>query len=348
MTDPEASMPALTRREFLAVAAGGASWCASDVLAADSSPAAAGSASAAAGPGPSGSEPAVTFSFGTYGMRDLDTAEALALIADTGYDGVELCVRPEWDAAPERLSTDRRRDVRGRLRQSGLKLTALMEHVQPSEDDTQSAAVLERLNRASALGHDLSPGAPPLIQTTLGGGRWDDVKTLYVDRLARWADLGRRAETVIAIKPHRGGALSQPAEAVWLIEQLDRTPWLRMVYDYSHYAFRDLPLEATVRTALPYTAHVAIKDAVRAGERVEFTLPGASGTFDYSELFRLLKAGGYAGDVCCEVSGMVWDRPEYDPRAAARTCYANIAPAFEAAELRRARRTSPQLRREPQ
>ena len=41
-----------------------------------------------------------------------------------------------------------------------------------------------------------------------------------------------------------------------------------MVYDYSHYAYRDMPLEETVRTALPYTAHVVVKDAVREGDRV--------------------------------------------------------------------------------
>ena len=131
--------------------------------------------------------------------------------------------------------------------------------------------------------------------------------------------------------------MSRPEQAVWLIKQLHDTPWLRMVYDYSHYAFRDMPLEATVNTALPHTAHVAVKDAVRMGDRVGFVLPGEGSTFDYARLFRLLRAGGYRGDICCEVSGMVWDRADYDPVAAAKTCYSNLAPTFEAAGLRRQR-----------
>lgn len=283
---------------------------------------------------------AVTFSFGTYGMKSLPTEDALRLVASIGYDGVELAVRPEWSAAPENMSAERRRLLRDLLAETGLKLTALMEHLQPSTNDAAHQAALDRLRAAAELGRDLSYDAPPLIQTTLGGGRWEDVRSLYVDRLAEWARVGRENRTVIAIKPHRGGAMSRPEEAIWLIEQLDSTPWLRIVYDYSHYAHRDMPLEQTVKTALPYTAHIAIKDAVRQGERVTFALPGESGAFDYRPLFRLLAEGGYRGDICCEVSGAIWSKDGYDPAAVARRCYRNIAPLFAESGLRRVSRGS--------
>lgn len=279
---------------------------------------------------------AVTFSFGTYGTKSLATEDALRLIASIGYDGVELAVRPEWSAAPENMPPERRRSIRDLLAETGLKLTALMEHLQPAENAAAHQATLDRLRQAADLGLDLSPESPPPIQTTLGGGRWEDVRSLYVERLADWARIGRENRTVIAIKPHRGGAMSRPEEAIWLIEQLENTPWLRMVYDYSHYAYRDMPLEQTVRTALPYTAHIAIKDAVRQGERVTFALPGESGAFDYRQLFRLLAEGGYQGDICCEVSGVLWSQGGYDPAIAAKACYRNIAPLFAEAGLRRA------------
>ena len=112
-----------------------------------------------------------------------------------------------------------------------------------------------------------------------------------------------------------------------------------MVYDYSHYAFRQMPLEETVKTSLPYTAHVVFKDAVQRGTRVEFLPPGESGTFAYDRLLRLFYDGGYRGDVCCEVSSMVSSKPGYDPVATARACYGRIARAFEAAGVpRRTRR----------
>ena len=303
----------------------------------------------AAGAGPmhaADSPAAVTFSFGTYGTKGMPTEDAVRLIASVGYDGVELAVRPEWGAAPENMSPDRRRALRGLLDHTGLKLTALMEHLQPAGKAAAHQATLDRLTQAAQLGHDLSPGGPPLIQTTLGGGRWHEVKNLYRDRLGDWARIGREHKTVIAIKPHRGGAMSRPEEAIWLIEQFDDAPWLRMVYDYSHYAYRDMPLEQTVRTALPHTAHIAVKDAVQTGDRVSFALPGASGTFDYVELFRLLKEYRYRGDICCEVSGMVSARPDYDPADAARECYANMAPALQQAGLARCGRI-PKPPREP-
>ena len=62
---------------------------------------------------------------------------------------------------------------------------------------------------------------------------------------------------------------------------------------------------------------------------MEFLLPGESGTFDYANLLRLFHEGGYRGDVCCEVSSMVSSKPGYDPSAAAKTCYRNMARAFE-------------------
>jgi len=289
-------------------------------------------------PNPTASRAGVSFSFGTYGMKSLKTETAVRIIAETGFDGVELAVRPEWDAAPGRLAPPRRRALRELLDGLGLRLPALMEHLPPSADDNRHAADLDRLRRDADLGRDLSPAAPPLIQTVLGGGHWEGQRDMFRDRLGDWAEVGRQAGVVIAIKPHRGGAMSQPAEAIWLIRQLNDSPWLRMVYDYSHYAFRDLPLDETIETALPYTAHVAIKDAVQQGPDVRFVLPGASSEFDYAELFRSFYRGGYRGDFCCEVSGMVWNQPGYDPANAARTCYENVAPQFARAGVPRVAR----------
>ncbi len=281
--------------------------------------------------------PGVTFSFGTYGMKTMKTEDAIRTVADIGYDAVEITVRPDWDAAPQQMTAARRREVRTLLALSGLRLTAVMEHLFPAREPQAHQAGLDRLKQVAELAQALSPDLPPLIQTVLGDGSWEEQKGVFVDRLGDWARLAEQTRTVIAIKPHRGGAMSQPAEAVWLIQQLGDTPWIRMVYDYSHYAFRDMTVAATVATALPYTKHIAIKDAVETAQGIRFVLPGASQTFDYADLFRRLYAGGYRDDICCEVSGMVWSQPGYDPIAAAQQCYAQIAPAFDQAGVPRRR-----------
>ena len=272
---------------------------------------------------------ACTLGFSTYGMKTLRTEAAVQAVAKCGYDAIELAVRADWDSAPARMSRERRVEVRRLLNNEGLHLSSLMEHLLPSDSDKEHAMQLDRLASVFDLAHDLAPNQPPLVQTVLGGGQWKQRREFLRDRLADWLKLAEQHKMVVAIKPHRGGGMSEPSEANWLIEQLGRPQWLRMVYDYSHYAFRDLPFDETIATALPYTAHVAVKDPVQQGERVVFQLPGEAGTIDYASLIRQFHAGGYRGDFSCEVSGMVWGKPNYDPLAAAKQCYQAMAKAFK-------------------
>jgi sugar phosphate isomerase/epimerase len=281
-----------------------------------------------------------TLSIGTYSFKGVPLEKAIGLVAEIGYDAIEIATQPGFDGHPDTMPAERRQAVRRLLKQSGLKLTSLMEHLYPAAQDRQHAEDLRRLRRVAELGHDLAPDAPPLVQTVLGGGEWEQRKALFRDRLGDWAALGRDMQTVIAVKPHRGNALSRPDEAVWLIRQLDDTPWLRMVYDYSHYAFRDMSMESTIATALPYTAHLVVKDVVEKDGRAVFLLPGESGTVDYATLLRLFHQGGYRGDVCCEVSSMISAKSGYDPAAAAKTCYHNLARAFADSAVPRRRTPS--------
>jgi sugar phosphate isomerase/epimerase len=277
--------------------------------------------------------------FSTYGMKSLKTEEAIRLISQIGFDSIEITVWPDWDAAPANMPSARRQAIRQQLADSGLVLTSLMEHITPSADDVEHRQHLARLDQVFELAKDLCPASPPLVQTVLGGGEWEQKRELLRDRVGDWLELAAKHQVVLAIKPHRGGVMSTPQEAVWLIEQLGQSQCLRIVYDYSHYAFRDMTLEDTANTALPYLAHVAVKDPVRAGDRVIFKLPGEAGTVPFAKLLKLLHAGGYRGDISCEVSGMVWNQPDYNPTAAAETCYAAMAAAFEEAGVPRPSRS---------
>ena len=88
----------------------------------------------------------------------------------------------------------------------------------------------------------------------------------------------------------------------------------------------------TLDALLPHTAFIHVKDALGDATKVQFALPG-EGTIDYADYFRRLKASNWAGSVCVEVSGQVFGKPGYDPIAAAKKCYAALAPAFRAAGL---------------
>ncbi len=233
-----------------------------------------------------------TLSIGTYSLKGISVEDAVRLVAEIGYDGIEISVQTGFDGEPTKLTPSRREEVRRRLEGTGLKLTALMEQLTPAADDRQHKDDLVRLRGVVDLAHELGPETPPLVQTVLGGGKWDEKKALFRDRLGDWGRVFEESGLVLAIKPHRGGAMSRPEEAIWLIEQLGRPGWLRMVYDYSHYAFRDMPVEATVRTALPFTAHIAVKDAVEPGVRSSLSHPARARPSTTPDCFVSSSMGG--------------------------------------------------------
>ncbi|WP_218934427.1 sugar phosphate isomerase/epimerase family protein [Rosistilla ulvae] len=268
-------------------------------------------------------------------MKSLKTEQAIDAIAEIGFDAIEIAVRPDWESAPANMPPKRRTAIRKQLFEKQLRLSSLMEHLEPSHDDRVHRKHLDRLSQVFELAEAWQPNQKPLVQTTLGGGHWDKRRTFYVDRVGDWLATAKEHEIVLAVKPHRGGGMSRPSEAAWLIQQLGNSPNLRMVYDYSHYAFRDMPLNETVATALPYTAHVALKDVRQRDGKVDFLLPGATGNVDFPNLFRQFYTGGYRGDMNCEVSGMVWGKPGYQPIESARQCYAWMSQAMQQANVPR-------------
>ena len=284
------------------------------------------------------SQPAkgMTLGFSTYGSGQMPWKQALDHIAKAGYDSVELAILPDRDTAPENLSSSQRRDLRGTLARHNLALTSLLADFKETADEKTHRDNFERLKHAMDLAHALSPNKPPLIQTVLGGGTWSNVKSKLRDRLGQWVTLAASTRTLIAIKQHRGHAMSRPDDAIWLCKQLNRSPWLRMVFDYSHFDGRNMPLEQTVRDSLPWTAHVAVKDVeFEKNGRCRFVLPGESGRIDYAKMLKLFQAGGYKGDVCVEISRMIWGQENYNAAAAMKKCYSTMNAAFSRAHVSR-------------
>jgi len=275
------------------------------------------------------------FGFSLYGLRGMPLVEAIELCRGIGYDAVELAALPDFPAEPRRFSAEDRVRVRKALDANHVSLPSLMDNLPVQAEDAAHRQQLDRLKAVIDLGHDLLPDRPPLVETVLGGkpGGWDSVKTLFVERLGDWARLGAETRTVIAIKPHRMNALNTPVDALWLLDQVNN-PWLRLVYDYSHFEFRDFPLADTVRQLAPRSAMAHVKDTVLDGDKARFVLPG-DGSTDYAALLAALAAAGFGGCVMVEPSAQVFNKPGYDGPAAARHCYERLAPRFTAAGVRR-------------
>lgn len=280
----------------------------------------------------------MSLGFSSYGMKRFTPGKAIWTCHEIGYDGVELTVWPGWPGDPKTLSKGDRRELKDLLDGTGTALESLMENLRLAIDDNTHRANLDRLKSAAELGHALSPDKPPVIETIVGGKsrEWQQVKRQMADRLASWAKVAAETQTVIAVKPHVGGALHTPEGARWLLAQV-KSPWIRAVYDYSHYALIGLDLAKTIDTIADRCVMVHVKDAKRVNGKPRFLLPG-DGDVDYVRYLRLLVGAGFSGPVIVEVSGQIHGRPDYDPVAAAKRCYAHLDRAFRQAGIKRHRR----------
>jgi len=281
-------------------------------------------------------ERTIGLGFSLYGMRSLTLRAATNAVAEIGYDCIELPVMTDWPADSARLTREARRELREQHAERRLRLTALMENLPALGDDAQHRANLDRLKLAAELARDLAVGGrAPLIETIVGGkaGEFDAVKERLVERLRDWASVVELADVRLAIKAHISNATQQPQQLLWLLDRVASRS-LVAAYDYSHFQLQNLNLKETLDALLPRSAFIHVKDTEHAQGKRGFVLPG-EGTIDYVQMFKLLGQSSYRGDVVVEVSGQVFNKPGYDPLAAASKCYNHLADAFSKAGLKR-------------
>lgn len=273
--------------------------------------------------------------FSLYGMKSLPLDEALRRCREIGYDCVELPVMADWPADSKTWTDSGRDAFRATLDRHRLRLSALMENLPLLGPADKLPEWEERLRRACEAARRLSPDSPPPIETILGGSpaAWEESKSRLLDRLDAWRKIAAEHQVVVAIKPHVAGAMHRPEHLEWTLSRID-SPWIRGVFDFSHYQLRGVELDDAVRRLAPLCAFAHVKDAQGDATKFQFLLPG-DGTVDYPRLLRGLRAAGYQGDVVVEVSGQLHSRPDYDPLDAARRSYTALAPAWKTAEVPR-------------
>jgi sugar phosphate isomerase/epimerase len=274
--------------------------------------------------------------FMTYGMKSLSAAEALRICAQIGFDGVEIALMPGYPTEPKLLSLSDRREIRKTLGDLGLALPGVMENLPLLGTPENKKENLERIRDATAMAVELSPGKPGKVETILGRkpDDWEQVKQQMVGELRDWAAIAATSGVVICIKAHVLHAVNSPERALWIVEQVG-SPYLRVVFDYSHFYLNGLAFDDCVKKLFPVSPYFHVKDAVGNAAKFENKLAGETNTVDYVHYFKTIESMGYSGFVCIEVSGRISSVSGYDPVAAARKSYAAMAAAFERAGVRR-------------
>jgi inosose dehydratase len=264
-------------------------------------------------------------------MKSVPLEMALRACAEIGYSDVEFALNPGYPTEPSSFGPLARQQTRSLLKELNLQLPSLMVLMHLVADDQAHQRSLDLIASAAEMAHGLVPENPPILETILGGtsGKWEAQKVAMVERLGDWANAANRHQIRIALKAHVSSAVNSPDRLLWLLEQVPSDN-LAVVYDYSHFQLQGIGLEDSLRSLLPKTKFIHVKDSVGELGKFQFVLPGFGQT-DYGAYFDLLRILGYSGPVCVEVSGQVFNKAGYDPIAAAKECHIRLSRGLEKA-----------------
>jgi len=270
----------------------------------------------------------VSLGFSLYGMKTLSLSEALKTCAEIGYANVEFALNAGYPTEPKVFTAEARKEAAQQLNTLKLDLPCLMVNLSLTADDKAHAQALQTIRDAAQMALDLNPARPAIIETVLGGkpATWEQQKAGMVERLQSWAETAEKVKTTITIKAHVGSAVNTPERLLWLLEQV-KSPAIKVAYDYSHFELQGIDMEESMKLLLPRTKFIHVKDSVGEPGKFQFLLPG-EGRTDYVKYFTALKQHGYHGPVVVEVSGQIFNKPGYEPIAAAKQCHAVLAGAL--------------------
>ncbi|MFC1718290.1 sugar phosphate isomerase/epimerase family protein [Candidatus Poribacteria bacterium] len=276
--------------------------------------------------------------YGTYATPMLPLDEALRMIADIGYDGVELCISPKHSSMPEELDSAKRRQLRDMLSELNLGVPALfMTGSVLTEDEEAHKERLELTSQVMELARDLGIGDHPVISVGAGGrtAMWETHRDLLVRLLGDYAELASEEGFTLAIEAHANAMVDRSERVIWVLDTVDN-PLIKLHFDIVHLYLAREPITETVHKLVPYTAHTHITDARILEDRFELLLLG-DGELDSVEYVKAMHEAGWDDFITLEVSTMVWSKEDYDPYAAASFSYNTLNNAFKAAGVPRTR-----------
>ncbi|MFD4529623.1 sugar phosphate isomerase/epimerase family protein [Streptomyces sp. NPDC058470] len=244
------------------------------------------------------------FGYGTNGLTDLRLDDALALLADLGYDGVGLTLdHMHLDPLAPELGT-RTAKVARRLDELGLTVTVetgaryvldpRRKHgpslLDPDPEDR--ARRVDLLIRAVRVAADLGAHAVHCFSGVTPAGTDEDIAwKRLAEALAPVLDAATHAGVPLAVEPEPGHLLSSLADFHRLRLALGDPAALGLTLDIGHcQCLEPLSPADCVRAAAPWLRHVQIEDMRRG---VHEHLPFGDGEIDFPPVLEALAATGY-------------------------------------------------------
>jgi sugar phosphate isomerase/epimerase len=250
------------------------------------------------------------FAYNTNGAANHRLGDAVALIADAGYDGVALTLdhhhldpmEEGWERRTEALARDFAARRLGAVIETGARF--LLDPRQKHEPTLLTGSPEGRARRVAFLQRAVDVGAMLGAEAV---SFWAGVPRLGLDRGIAAAWLREGAARVLEHAERRGVAAALEPEPGMLVETLDDwiglsrdLPALTLALDLGHCLVtgeREPP--AAVHEFAPNLGTVAIED-MRRGDHTH--LPFGEGDMDIPACLDTLEAVGFPSLVCVELS----------------------------------------------
>lgn len=275
---------------------------------------------------------------GTYAMPTLPLETAIPILAEIGYDGVEIKIAPSHvGSMPEESDAARRKRLKAMFNDYGLSVVAL--HLTGhllAESEEQHQQTKEFVLQCAELARDLGARTPPVVAIGIGGkcDRWDACRDQIIHILQDYAPLAEREQFVLAGEAHAGAAVDRSERALTVFNAVN-SPWVRMHFDIIHMFLAGEKEADSVKALLPITGHTHITDAVKYPDgKFTFALLG-EGQLDSVAYVKAMYEQGWNDFITIEVSKFVWSQQSYDPVQAAKSCYQALDEAYRRAGVPR-------------
>mgnify|MGYP000846260802 FL=1 len=249
-------------------------------------------------------------------LSDLPVEKAIYLLAEYGYDAIDICLEltPPFDPVPTpHMSPDddnaKRKLVFSSAQKAGIAIATLNAHTNICARDSQArAANIQFLEGAVQLAADLETH----IVVTSGGGKdaYGYEQWFFewaVDTLKQVLPTANKLGITLAIE-----AGSPPGCLIYNIETMrklldsDGLDSVRVLFDPAHYFIRgDSPIDA-FKVFSDQIVHMHAKDATGDPENIIFP-PLGEGKIDFDALFGVMSSVGFDGYIAAEYEAFAWD-----------------------------------------
>lgn len=247
--------------------------------------------------------------FHSVGLPDRTLQEAIALVADAGYDAIELNAETlPWARAhitPD-TSAEARRAVVAACRERRLTIPAVGAHIgMVGKDPALREAAIGFVNGCTDIAVDVGAPVVHILSGPLEAG---------VDRDAAWGWFRSAVERTTDYASSRNITLGIEAIAGHVFHSVDDYHRLRrelpgvpfkVNFDPSHLAVQNEDPMRVVRELGDQVVHVHLKDGKGLYPTFEFP-PLGEGTIDFPAFVDALREAGYTGALSVEYEAQVY------------------------------------------